>query len=78
MGVGIFWIGLNPTDLGCCRFTLKPLTKKINSVARDKLSHGEKLFLISVDKITLHNVCAVHQGMFNTLGDIIEYTGGYH
>ena len=31
--------------------------------------------------MTLHNVfavhrgCAVHQGMFSTLGDIIEYTG---
>ena len=25
---------------------------------------------------TLHNVCAVHWGMFSTLGDIIEYTGG--
>ena len=25
---------------------------------------------------TLHNVCAVHRGMFSILGDIIEYTGG--
>ena len=24
----------------------------------------------------LHNVCAVHQGIVSTLGDIIEYTGG--
>ena len=23
MGVGIFWIGFNPTDLGCWRLTLK-------------------------------------------------------
>ena len=23
MGVGIFWIGLNPADLGCWRLTLK-------------------------------------------------------
>ena len=31
--------------------------------------------------VTLHNVCAVHRGMFGTLGDIIEYTEGcsvYH
>ena len=35
-------------------------------------------------RLTLHNVCAVHLGVFSTLRDIIEftggvqYTGGYH
>ena len=29
MGVGIFWIGLNPIDLGCWRLTLmEPLIKR--------------------------------------------------
>ena len=28
-----------------------------------------------ISLVTLHNVCAVHQGMFSTQGDITEYTG---
>ena len=29
-----------------------------------------------MEKLTLHNVCAVHWGMFSTLEDITEYTRG--
>ena len=57
MGVGIVWIGLSPTDLGCWRLTLN--TRVVSKLTLDLYLQSFKAFRVVLSWDSLLYLCSV-------------------